>query len=779
MLVGQSGNGTLNISDGATSTAWSITLGKNAGSVGVVNVKGGILSLEDNGSPSTGYDFALIGAHGEGAMYVTQGGKVNDHYILLGEEGGRGTLVVSGAGSALSSSSHTVAGLKNGGVGYITVIDGGTLNAGVTGTAPDGESLVLGEVAGSAGDLLVTGQGSVVNAGTETTVAGKSGSGNITLQNDGRLNTGELVIAQQAGSAGVVNIGSASGSAATAAGTLSPDAVVSFGSGEGTLNFNHTDSNYVFANLIQGNGTVDINSGTTVLTAENTWSGNTRVNGGVLKAGAQNTFSPDASYNVASAGTLNLNGFSQTIGDLSNAGTVNLAGTQPGTTLTIDGNYTSLEGSSVWLGTVLGGDDSLTDRLDITGNTAGSSTLNIANKNGSGAQTLEGIKVVEVGGSSDGTFTLGNRVVAGAYDYSLQKGSESGADAGDWYLTSVLNNPDPDNPDTPDDHAVRPEAGSYISNLQATRTLFNLSLHDREGETRYTDPVTGESRTTSMWMRNEGGRNAARLADGQNRTTANRYVLQIGGDLLSRETEGAGKMTLGVMGGYADQSSSTHNSATGNTSKGNVHGYSAGLYGTWYQNPADQSGLYVDSWLQYGWFDNEVKGDDLSPETYKSKGLSASLEAGYGLKIATLTSSRGMENSIWLQPHAQVIWTGMKADGHTESNGTRVEGTGNDNVQTKLGLRAFLNGKSVKDKDTVREFQPFVEANWIYNTQTTGVRMNGEGDTVSSTRNAGEVKAGLEGRLSQGLSVWTAVAQQVGDKGYHDTAGSLGVRYRF
>lgn len=86
---------------------------------------------------------------------------------------------------------------------------------------------------------------------------------------------------------------------------------------------------------------------------------------------------------------------------------------------------------------------------------------------------------------------------------------------------------------------------------------------------------------------------------------------------------------------------------------------------------------------------------------------------------------------------------------------------------------------SVKDKGAVREFQPFVEANWLHNTETTGVRMNGEGDAVSGTRNAGEVKAGVEGKLSQGLSVWGAVVQQVGSKGYHDTAGSLGLSYRF
>ncbi|WP_233268461.1 autotransporter outer membrane beta-barrel domain-containing protein [Pantoea sp. BAV 3049] len=121
----------------------------------------------------------------------------------------------------------------------------------------------------------------------------------------------------------------------------------------------------------------------------------------------------------------------------------------------------------------------------------------------------------------------------------------------------------------------------------------------------------------------------------------------------------------------------------------------------------------------------------------------------------------------------------MKADDHTEVNGTRIQGTGNDNVQTKMGLRAFLSGKNVQDKDTGREFRPFVEANWIYNTQTTGVQMNCDGAHVTGTRNVGELKAGVEGNLSRGLSVWTAVAQQTGDKGYHDTEGMLGGGVQF
>ena len=189
---------------------------------------------------------------------------------------------------------------------------------------------------------------------------------------------------------------------------------------------------------------------------------------------------------------------------------------------------------------------------------------------------------------------MGGRVVAGAYDYTLQKGNATETDDKDWYLTSYLTPVDPVNPVNPV-RMVRPETGAYAANLQASRSLFNLSLHDRGGQTRYADPVTGETGTTTLWMRNEGGRNAARLADGQNKTSANRYVLLLGGDVAAWESD-----------------------AAGHDAKGSVNGYRTGLCSTWYQNPADKSGPYMNGWLQYGWFNNEVKGKDLAPETRAS-----------------------------------------------------------------------------------------------------------------------------------------------------------------
>lgn len=96
-------------------------------------------------------------------------------------------------------------------------------------------------------------------------------------------------------------------------------------------------------------------------------------------------------------------------------------------------------------------------------------------------------------------------------------------------------------------------------------------------------------------------------------------------------------------------------------------------------------------------------------------------------------------------------------------------------METKLGLRAFLKSRNAQDKGAAREFEPFVEANWIYQTGYTGVRMNGEENHFAGVRNAVELKTGVEGQLTKNLSVDTSVAQQMAGKGYSDTQGVLGL----
>lgn len=232
----------------------------------------------------------------------------------------------------------------------------------------------------------------------------------------------------------------------------------------------------------------------------------------------------------------------------------------------------------------------------------------------------------------------------------------------------------------------------------------------------------------------------------------------------------------GYHGGYGYSKSNTLSNLSGYHSRGVVEGYSAGLYGTWYQNDTDKTGLYVDSWAQYSWFKNTVNGEGLSGEKYDSEGVTASIESGYTFLLGQNAAST---QTYFIQPKAQVTWMGVKADTHTESDGTVVSGDGDGNVQTRLGVKAYINGHSKLDEGRDRTFQPFVEVNWVHNTQDFGSQLNGVLVKQDGAANIGEMKVGVEGQLSKRFGLWGNVVQQVGDKGYSDTSAMLGGKYSF
>ncbi|EGE0299454.1 autotransporter outer membrane beta-barrel domain-containing protein [Escherichia albertii] len=570
------------------------------------------------------------------------------------------------------------------------------------------------------------------------------------------------------------------------------------------------------AGSLTGNGELNIQGGTLDIAADNSGlTANMNIANGasVLVSHAQGL----GSANVENNGTLTLNNKGEKAltspvqytlgGNLTNSGTLmaGMSGQQAGNELIIKGNYHGNNGQLV-LNTVLDDDNSATDKLVVQGDTSGSTSVTVNNVGGTGAKTLNGIELIHVGGKSEGEFVQAGRIVAGAYDYTLARGQ--GANSGNWYLTSGNNSPDPQpNPEptptpkpepmpkpeptptptptpTPDsgqnlDNDLRPEAGSYTANLAAANTMFTTRLHDRSGNTYYTDMVTGEQKQTTMWMRHEGGHNKWRDGSGQLKTQSNRYVLQLGGDIAQWSQNGGDRWHLGVMAGYGNSDSKTISSRTGYRSKASVNGYSTGLYATWYANDESRNGAYLDSWVQYSWFDNTVKGDDLQSESYKSKGFTASLETGYRQKLTEFMGSQGTRNEWYVQPQAQVTWMGIKADKHRESNGTRVSSEGDGNIQTRLGVKTWLKSHHKMDDGKSREFQPFAEVNWLHNSKDFSTRMDRVAVYQDGSRNIAEVKAGVEGQINSHLNVWGNVGVQVADKGYNDTSATIGVKWSF
>ncbi|HDL6962652.1 TPA: autotransporter outer membrane beta-barrel domain-containing protein [Yersinia enterocolitica] len=541
-----------------------------------------------------------------------------------------------------------------------------------------------------------------------------------------------------------------------------------------------------FASGWDGRSLTKAGDGLLVLSALNQYTGSTTVNGGTLRTDIADSLLSSREVTV-NGGVLDLNGIDQRVQqlNLNNTGTlafgkvngraVNAAAANAFTTLTVTGDYQGNNGL-LSLNTRLGDDSSLSDKLVVEGNTAGTTRVQVNNAGGSGAQTLNGIEVVQVKGQSDGVFTQAGRIVAGAYDYFLGRGT--GTQANNWVLNSRLSPLDPVNPDDPVNPVVpieRPEASGYIANLAAANTLFATRLHDRLGETQYIDALTGEQKVTSLWLRNEGGHNRFRDSRDQLGTQSNRYVMQLGGDIAQWTTD-QDRFHLGVMGGYGNSKSRTDSRVTGYRSDASVDGYSLGMYGTWQANDADQTGLYVDGWAQYSWFDNSVSGQGLASEHYQSKGVTASVESGYTVKVGENAAKTA---AVFIQPQAQVTWMGVKADEHKEANGTQVSGKGDGNIQTRLGVKAFMNGSGAQDKGKDRVFQPFIEANWVHNTQDFGTQMDGVTVSQAGAGNIAELKTGVEGQLNKRVNLWGNVSQQLGDQGYSDTAVMLGVKVNF
>ncbi|ELO3128876.1 autotransporter outer membrane beta-barrel domain-containing protein [Escherichia coli] len=431
-------------------------------------------------------------------------------------------------------------------------------------------------------------------------------------------------------------------------------------------------------------------------------------------------------------------------GNIINRGGIIASTNNVGRSLTVKGNYEAHK-ASLTLNAVLEGDGSSSDKIIVNGKTSGKTTLKINNIGGNGAQTNNGIEVVHVDGSSDGEFVQEERLLVGSWDYILGRGQ--GDNYKNWYLTS----------------ARRPEVGSYISNIDAVNNMFVTGLYDRLGKMQYIDVITGEQRETSMWMRHEGGHYNWRDGSGQMKTQSNRYVLQMGGDFAQWSTDGSDRWHLGLMAGYGNEHSSTDSVRTGYRSKGNVKGYSTGLYATWYADDETRNGAYLDTWAQYSWFDNQVNGDGLQSESYKSKGLTASLEGGYTWKAGQFVGSNDGINEWFVQPQAQMVWMDVKADEHQDSNGNRVESLGDGNVRTRLGVKTWIKSHNKMDDGKFREFNPFIEANWLHNTRDFSARMDGVTTKQAGGRDIGEVKVGLEGQITSHLNMWGNVGVQVGD----------------
>lgn len=500
---------------------------------------------------------------------------------------------------------------------------------------------------------------------------------------------------------------------------------------------------------------------------------------------------------------------SSSLVSLNNVGTVAFEAPQNGAgfkTLTVN-DYVG--GGTLVVNTRLGDDTSPTDKLVIDGGTtSGTTALRIVNAGGAGALTQSGIRVVETanGGTttidafkldagSTGYRSSARTLALNGYEYSLVRGGNGGA-APDWYLTSDYSRTPPDPavvdpavvvpvspPAKPASRNVSPESGAYLGNRQASVRFFSFGLHDRTpyyGDSAILADGDGDGADRAgrgLWARVEGRRdNGLRMAEGRVDVDTDSAILQLGGDLVRAPLGRDGAVYAGVMGGYGDARSTSTSTlvlpdgtAVRARAQGKVSGYSMGIYGTAYQNVTTGLGAYVDSWLQFGRYSNQINSE-LGSARYHSNLWSASVETGYAIKPFADGSAL---RSVVIEPQAQLIYSRYDAK-DTTLQGTRMRSGNGDAWQTRIGVRLYPQAST--NASAVR---PFLEANWLHSFTEPSVKMGGNTLDVEPSRDAVELKLGAEGKANRAMRLSGHVFGQIGNHDRRGYGGMLNVQYRW
>lgn len=196
LYIGSSQQGELTVAGGATfSSGGSSFIGAESGSVGTVNI-------EEAGSTwnNPGYSVA-VGNFGNGSLSIDDGASVtNKHGFIGASTGGTGAVTVSGVGSTWTNGGILSVGY--GGNGTLSVTGGGTVTSGLS---PFDEYSVIGVSANSTGIATIDGAGSSWTV-TGYLSVGSSGDGTLNVTGGATVSNTNGYVGYNSGSIGVVTV---------------------------------------------------------------------------------------------------------------------------------------------------------------------------------------------------------------------------------------------------------------------------------------------------------------------------------------------------------------------------------------------------------------------------------------------------------------------------------------------------------------------------------------------------------------------------------------------
>ena len=628
-------------------------------------------------------------------------------------------------------------------------------------------------------------------------------SGNIDIIGSGNsllVNSGDLILSGNVSNAGTTLVAE---DASLQLGDGTKTATLSGGlTNNGTLIFNQ-GSNTAFATGITGSGNVEkVDSNTLTLTGKNTYTGDTVLHSGTTLVAVGSTLGTKSSnatitvengaqfatagevndnINILTGGTLaawnaiqgndtlSVSGIDTVNGNVTNGGTLLLsaANNSVGNNFTINGDYTGSAGSQIVMNSTLGEDNSPTDHLTITGSSFGQSDVSVNNIGGLGAQTVNGMEIISVGGSSEAQLTLAKPVVAGAWEYNLYQHSN-----GNWYLESKAtpsdepsdntdNGGNTDNGSNSGPEVMAPEVGAYLGNYLAAQSMF---LHKRDDR----DQITFRNEEDlNTWMYVKGRYHENNAGGDKVSYDTTTTVLQVGGDFMSKPMDN-GILRAGGMFGAGQ--AKTHSDAKHNVrdAQGKVDGFNVGLYATWQEDQKLRLGSYVDTWAAYSWYNNKVTSNR-NDEDYDSEGFAASVEVGHAWVIDSEN-----ERTWKIEPQAQVIYSYLDQENHTDRDGVRITTLDNDGLFGRLGVKS-----SYFEQKDVKAWQPYVAVNWLKGAGQNDLAFNGETVSNDTPEDRGQLELGVTGNLNETTTLSLRASGEWGENSYAAYGGHILLNHRW
>ncbi|MGH6762512.1 MAG: autotransporter outer membrane beta-barrel domain-containing protein [Phyllobacterium sp.] len=437
-------------------------------------------------------------------------------------------------------------------------------------------------------------------------------------------------------------------------------------------------------------------------------------------------------------------------GQIVNAGLISSQDGNAGDIINTSGNYTG-NGGTIALDTALGDDASPTDKVNVAGDTSGSSLVSVANAGGGGAPTNEGIEIITVGGQSSGQFELVGSyeingkpaIVGGAYAYQLYQGNRTGSETGNWYLRSALTPVDPTPPE-PEPPLYQAGVSAYETYPQALLGLNGLpTLQQRVGNRFWTGDGNGiiaqgadmvgtayaapeEAGATiegrGVWGRIEGGHNqiAPHFSTSDTEYNENIFKVQAGIDGLLAERE-SGTLIGGITVHYAHGKTSTDSPHGDGEISTDGFGFGGTL--TWY----GENGFYLDGQGQVTWYSSDLKSRLTDGElTGGNDGFGYALSLEGGKRIAV--------NSAWsLTPQAQLVYSDVSFDDFTDVFGANVSLDRGSSLQGRLGVTLDRENSWQNDKGLLNRTHAYGITN-LYYEFLEGTRVDVE-DTSFASKN--------------------------------------------